>query len=54
MMYGIDDMMKAKSEYLKTSYQLIAEHYGDMDGYLKNGIGLGKQDLKDLQQLYLV
>lgn len=54
MMYGIDDMMKAKSEYLQTSYQLIAEHYGDMAGYLKDGIGLGKQDIKDLQQLYLV
>ncbi len=54
MLYGINDMMTAKQEYLQTSFNLISEQYGDVDQYLRVGIGLSKQDIKDLRQLYLV
>lgn len=52
--HGISDVMSAKEEYLQTSYGLIKEHYGTVDQFIKDGIGVSQQEIKDLQKLYLL
>ncbi|MBU5584022.1 tyrosine-protein phosphatase, partial [Enterococcus sp. S181_ASV_20] len=51
---GIEDMMKAKKEYLQTSFKLIKEQYGTMNNFIRDGIGVTKQEIKDLKKIYLL
>lgn len=51
---GIADMMSAKKEYLQTSFKLIKEHYGTMNNFIHDGIGVTKQEIKDLKKIYLL
>ncbi len=40
-------------EWIEASYATIDEHYGSMDNFLKNTIGLSNKDMKKLQKAYL-
>lgn len=51
---GIEDMMKAKKEYLQTSFKLIKEQYGTINNFIRDGIGVTKQEIKDLKKIYLL
>jgi protein-tyrosine phosphatase len=46
--------MKAKKEYLQTSFKLIKEQYGTMNNFIRDGIGVTKQEIKDLKKIYLL
>lgn len=52
--HGINDVMSAKEEYLQTSYGLIKEHYGTVEQFITDGIGVSKQEINDLRKLYLI
>lgn len=47
-------MMDVREVYLEAAYKQIEKDYGTMDGYLKKGLGLTDNDLKELQKNYLV
>ncbi|MDT2596618.1 tyrosine-protein phosphatase [Enterococcus dongliensis] len=51
---GIDAMMVAKELYLQTSLQQINEHYGTVEQFIHEGIGVSAQEIKDLQKIYLL
>lgn len=53
-LFGIKDMMAAKEIYLQTSFDLIERHYGTVSEFIQTGIGVTKQELKDLQKIYLL
>lgn len=52
MLDGIKELMKADQSYLTESFATIAENYGDMSGFLKNGLKLSQEDLTDFHKLY--
>lgn len=52
LMAGIKDLMAARTDYLEESYAAIQEHYGDINGFFHEGLGLSQQDLMDFRQLY--
>ena len=52
MLAGIKEVLAAREDYLAESYGAIQTHYGDMTGFLHQGLGLSKQDLSDFRQLY--
>ena len=40
-------------EWIENSYATIDTHYGSMDNFLKNTIGLSNKDIKQLRNAYL-
>lgn len=52
MLTGIKEVLAAREDYLAESYAVIQTHYGDMTGFLNQGLGLSKQDLLDFRRLY--
>jgi protein-tyrosine phosphatase len=38
-------VMIVAAGYLETAYAAVTEHYGDLDGYLRDGLGLGEETL---------
>lgn len=50
---GMGDMMGARPEYLDRSFAMIQQHYGDVENFLLEGIGVTNNELKDLRKLYL-
>lgn len=53
-LHGIEDMMLAKEEYMQTSFDEIKKHYGTIDQFINEGIGVSPQEIKDLQKIYLI
>ena len=37
-------VMVADEDYLQTAYDAVAAAYGDLDGYLRDGLGLDRVD----------
>lgn len=54
MLKGIQEVMQADQSYLAESFATIGKEYGDVSGYLQNGLGLSKRDLTDFRKLYTV
>lgn len=52
MLAGIKELMRADQSYLAESFKAITKNYGDMSGFLKNGLQLSTSDLSDFRKLY--
>lgn len=52
--HGIEDMMTAKEIYLQTSFDQIKENYGTVMAFIHEGIGVSRQEINDLQKIYLL
>lgn len=52
MLKGIREVMQADQSYLAESFNTIGKEYGDVAGYLKNGLKLSRQDISDFRKLY--
>ena len=50
---NITAMMEVRKNYLQTAYDTMEEQYGGVNGYLKKGLGLTNDDLKNLKEIYL-
>lgn len=51
---NILDLLLAKKSYLDTAVDAIEKNYGNVEGFLKDGLNLSKGDLKDLKSHYLM
>lgn len=50
---NITAMMEVRKNYLQTAYDTMEKQYGGVNGYLKKGLGLTNDDLKNLKEIYL-
>ncbi|GAB2024273.1 tyrosine/lipid phosphatase LipA [Lactovum odontotermitis] len=46
-------LMEAREVYLDTAFSQIGQDFGSVDGYLKEGLSLTKDDLVQLKHMYL-
>lgn len=46
-------MLVAKEEYLSAAFEQIKQDFGNVDGYLKVGLGLTEEDLQEFRKMYL-
>ena len=46
-------MMEVKYEYLDESFKQINEHYGTVENYVINGLGVSKETITKIQEKYL-
>lgn len=49
----VQDLMGVKESYLETTFQSIIAKYGSLETYFQRELGLGKNELTKLQNLYL-
>ncbi|MFF1909679.1 tyrosine-protein phosphatase [Kitasatospora sp. NPDC058218] len=47
-------LLEVRAEYLAAGFDEVQKKYGSFDGYLKSGLGLDRQDLRDLRSQLLV
>lgn len=50
---GFRELLQAKEQYLAASFEEINLQYGSLSGFLQDGLGLSRNDLQELQALYL-
>lgn len=48
----ISTMLYVKREYLQTAFNTIAEHFGSVLGYFKDGLKLSEKNLTDMKKCY--
>jgi protein-tyrosine phosphatase len=53
MLHVMKAMMEAREVYLNTAFEQVEKDFGNMNGYLKEGLGLSAGDLTDLKRMYL-
>ncbi|MDR2977168.1 MAG: tyrosine-protein phosphatase [Streptococcaceae bacterium] len=53
MLHVMKAMMEAREVYLNSAFEQVDKDFGDMTGYLKDGLGLSAEDLSDLKKMYL-
>ncbi|EJW96260.1 hypothetical protein EVA_15630, partial [gut metagenome] len=50
---AITALYSARESYISAALHEIKKSYGDIDTYLKRGIGLKKEEIKKLQKILL-
>ena len=50
---ALNDTLTARKSYLRVVFDVIDNTYGGIDNYLKNQIGLSKDDINRLRDIYL-
>jgi len=50
---AIMDFMEARPEYLSAAFQALESEHGSFENYLRDGLGLGRQDIGRLGNTYL-
>ena len=46
-------MNTARESYLNRLYAEVDRHYGSMDAFLREGLGLGEEEKRELRENYL-
>lgn len=49
----LDAVMKVQADYLQAGFETIHETYGSVEGFLKEGLGLGVSEMDELHRRYL-
>lgn len=50
---GVRIMNTARESYLNRLYAEVDRHYGSMDAFLREGLGLGEEEKRELRENYL-
>ena len=50
---GVRIMNTARESYLNRLYAEVDRHYGFMDAFLREGLGLGEEEKRELRENYL-
>ncbi|MDB5947326.1 MAG: hypothetical protein JWQ33_2352, partial [Ramlibacter sp.] len=46
-------LYRVQPEFLNAAFEVVAQEYGDTEGYLREGLGLGEAERARLRELYL-
>lgn len=51
---AFEELMSVKSAYLQTSFDIVNEHYGTFDSYLRDALSVTDDEIVQLRDLYLI